>query len=159
VPDPTGTNGNISLDPRFCDYESRDFHLAADSPCAPFTPPNPECGLIGAWPVGCAATAVGAAGGPAGPRMAVLPNPTMGSCRIVLSGAASGGHGRAAVVTILDAGGRLVRRLNPTATGDGSWACTWDGMDDEGREAPRGVYFARGQWSGGDQARRLIRLR
>jgi len=51
-----GINGNISYDPLFCDPENLDFTLHADSPCAPFSPPNPECDLIGAWPVGCGPT-------------------------------------------------------------------------------------------------------
>jgi hypothetical protein len=53
-----GINGNVSEDPLFCDPENLDFTLHADSPCAPFTPPNPECDLIGAWPVGCGSTPV-----------------------------------------------------------------------------------------------------
>lgn len=41
----------INMDPRFCDTEQGDFHLWADSPCAP---DNNDCGvLMGAWPVGC----------------------------------------------------------------------------------------------------------
>jgi hypothetical protein len=51
-----GVNGNISEDPLFCDPVNLDFALHEDSPCAPFTPPNPECDLIGAWPVGCGAS-------------------------------------------------------------------------------------------------------
>ena len=53
-----GVNGNIAEDPQLCDPESGDFTLSEGSPCAPFTPPNPECDLIGAWPVGCAGTPV-----------------------------------------------------------------------------------------------------
>jgi hypothetical protein len=53
-----GVNGNICEDPLFCDAANLDFTLHADSPCAPFTPPNPECDLIGAWPVGCGSTPV-----------------------------------------------------------------------------------------------------
>ena len=53
-----GINGNICEDPLVCDLEGQDFHLQEDSPCAPFTPPNEECDLIGAWPVGCGPTAV-----------------------------------------------------------------------------------------------------
>lgn len=48
-----GVDGNISEDPLFCDPEHGDFSLQAGSPCAPFTPPNEECDLIGALPVGC----------------------------------------------------------------------------------------------------------
>lgn len=49
--DPTGTNGNISLDPRICNPDSEDYAIAEDSPCAPDY--NPQCGLIGAYDVGC----------------------------------------------------------------------------------------------------------
>lgn len=48
-----GANGNTSMDPMFCYAQYDDFTIAADSPCAPATPPNPECDLIGAWPAGC----------------------------------------------------------------------------------------------------------
>ena len=47
-----GINGNISSDPLFCAPEAGDFTLHEGSPCAP----GGECGLIGAWPVGCAPT-------------------------------------------------------------------------------------------------------
>jgi len=47
-------DGNISLDPRFCNPDSNDFLLSEISPCAPDN--NAECGLIGALPVGCTAT-------------------------------------------------------------------------------------------------------
>jgi serine protease len=53
-----GIAGNISEDPLFCDPQGGDFQLACTSPCAPFSPPNPECDLIGAWPVGCGGTRV-----------------------------------------------------------------------------------------------------
>jgi hypothetical protein len=58
VADQYGINGNISEDPLFCDPTYFDLTLHEDSPCAPFTPPNEECDLIGAWPVGCGPTAV-----------------------------------------------------------------------------------------------------
>lgn len=45
---------NFSADPRYCDPVSDDFHLRSDSPCAPDQSPV-DCGLIGAWPVGCSA--------------------------------------------------------------------------------------------------------
>ncbi|MFC1572069.1 right-handed parallel beta-helix repeat-containing protein [Candidatus Eisenbacteria bacterium] len=53
-----GINGNIAEDPLFCDPGSGDFTLHELSPCAPFSPPNPECDLIGAWPVACGGTPV-----------------------------------------------------------------------------------------------------
>lgn len=51
--DPTGSNGNISLDPRFCLglNPASPYTLHADSPCAPG---NNDCGVqIGAFGVGC----------------------------------------------------------------------------------------------------------
>jgi hypothetical protein len=52
-----GINGNMTLDPLFCDPRTGSYTLQANSPCAPEN--NPECGLIGAWLIGCdpAATA------------------------------------------------------------------------------------------------------
>ncbi len=56
-PDPTGTSGNISLDPQFCGVSpdiSGNFYLQSDSPCAPGNHPDGfDCGLIGRYPVGC----------------------------------------------------------------------------------------------------------
>ncbi|MEZ4387216.1 MAG: right-handed parallel beta-helix repeat-containing protein [Candidatus Krumholzibacteriia bacterium] len=46
-----GIDGNISADPRFCEPTTGDYHLAANSPCAPDA--NPACGQIGALGVGC----------------------------------------------------------------------------------------------------------
>jgi parallel beta-helix repeat protein len=48
-----GRDGNITEDPLFCGADNDDFTIRSDSPCAPFSPPNEECELIGAHPVGC----------------------------------------------------------------------------------------------------------
>ncbi|MFC1572437.1 right-handed parallel beta-helix repeat-containing protein [Candidatus Eisenbacteria bacterium] len=48
-----GILGNICEDPFFCDADNGDLTLHAGSPCAPFTPPNEGCELIGAWLVAC----------------------------------------------------------------------------------------------------------
>jgi hypothetical protein len=58
IEDQYGVNGNISRDPLFCDPGYGDFTLHENSPCAPFRPPNEECDLIGALPVGCGPTAI-----------------------------------------------------------------------------------------------------
>lgn len=49
--DQLGVDGNISLDPQFCDLDAGDLRLRSGSPCVP----NGEdgCGLVGALPVGC----------------------------------------------------------------------------------------------------------
>ena len=58
--DPTGSNGNISLDPQFCGVDpvaSVNFYIQSDSPCAPGNHPDGySCGLIGRFPVGCGTT-------------------------------------------------------------------------------------------------------
>ena len=49
-----GINGNISQDPQFCrtpHNPDEPYRVHTNSPCAPES--NPDCGLIGAWPVGC----------------------------------------------------------------------------------------------------------
>jgi predicted outer membrane repeat protein len=48
-----GINGNMREDPLFCDPHNGTFRLRENSPCAPFSPPNAEYDLVGAWPVGC----------------------------------------------------------------------------------------------------------
>ncbi len=53
-----GVDGNICLDPLFCDDPAGDYHLQDASPCAPFNPLNPTCDLAGAWPVGCGPTSI-----------------------------------------------------------------------------------------------------
>ena len=56
IEDQFGIRGNISEDPLFCGPDNGDLTLQDCSPCAPFSPPNPEGDLIGAWPVGCGGT-------------------------------------------------------------------------------------------------------
>ncbi len=52
MPDPTGTNGNLSQSPRFCDPVGGDLTVAAFSACLPV---NNSCGvLMGALGEGCA---------------------------------------------------------------------------------------------------------
>jgi len=52
-----GINGNITEDPLFCEMDNwENLSIRSDSPCAPFSEPNAECDLIGAWPVGCVVT-------------------------------------------------------------------------------------------------------
>ena len=49
--DPTNTNGNIAIDPIFCNPDEGNYGIRADSACAPEN--NPECGLIGAYGIEC----------------------------------------------------------------------------------------------------------
>jgi hypothetical protein len=52
-----GVDGNVSLDPLFCDGESGNFQLARSSPCAPDN--SNGCGLIGALPAALCSTVGG----------------------------------------------------------------------------------------------------
>ncbi len=52
--DPTGTNGNISVDPLLCDLQNGDYRIRCDSACLN----APGCGQIGALGAGCGPTAV-----------------------------------------------------------------------------------------------------
>jgi predicted outer membrane repeat protein len=54
IADQYSVNGNIADNPLFCDYASGNLRIQPDSPCAS---ENNDCGLMGAWQVGC--TAVG----------------------------------------------------------------------------------------------------
>ena len=48
----TGSVGDFSLDPGFCDEENRYYRLAETSPCTELNSPG-GCGLVGAIPDGC----------------------------------------------------------------------------------------------------------
>jgi hypothetical protein len=60
--DPTGQNGNISVDAQFCSIDPvayDNYYLQSDSPCAPGNHPDAyPCGLIGCEPVGCGTTGI-----------------------------------------------------------------------------------------------------
>ncbi len=60
IADQYGVNGNMAMDPVFCSDEHPEYPytLHSNSPCAPNSPSNPDCGLIGAWPIGCGPTIV-----------------------------------------------------------------------------------------------------
>ena len=54
IADQYGINGNFSACPSFCFADGGDLHLCDESPCAPGNHPDGyDCGLIGAWEVGC----------------------------------------------------------------------------------------------------------
>jgi len=83
------------------------------------------------------------------------PNPAAGRVTLVLETPAPGGGD----VDILDASGRIVRRLwRGTAPGL-TLELTWDGADARGRPAPSGLYFARARVGGREAVMRLARAR
>ncbi|MCK4305223.1 MAG: right-handed parallel beta-helix repeat-containing protein, partial [Candidatus Eisenbacteria sp.] len=140
IADQYGVLGNISEDPLFCDLEARDLTLHEDSPCAPFTPPNPGCDLIGAYPVGCAPMAVPVTPAPPAPFLnPAAPNPFTGATLIRYS--VPTGERGAVALSVCDATGRLVRTLIDGPQAPGRHAVQWDGTAHDGRQAPAGVYF------------------
>jgi hypothetical protein len=138
-----GTDGNISLDPLFCDLMGADLTLNASSPCAPDNSPA-GCGLIGALPVGCGTTAISENPAPrARLRLTVRPNPVLHGATFTF-----GPVTHPLSLEIYDPSGRLVERLIP------SGEVTWIPTD----RAARGVYFARLKGEGTSETVKFVVL-
>jgi hypothetical protein len=151
-----GVNGNIHADPAFCDPGHHDFGLQTGSPCTPES--NPDCGLVGAWPVGCGTTDVGAGGVAVLGQLLIAPNPMREGCEFRLE-APSGGK---ISLWILDLSGRVVREL--VRTGDaplppGPARLWWDGRDGSGHRLASGAYLTRIETADGVILRKLTVLR
>ena len=86
--------------------------------------------------------------------VSALPNPSWGPVALSLEAPAAA---RVEVV-VVNAAGREVRRLaaQPPAGGE-RVSVVWDGRDANGRDAPRGVYFARIRAGGAERAVKLVR--
>jgi hypothetical protein len=139
-----GVNGNISEDPLFCDPENGNLNLDEDSPCGPFTPPNEECDLIGARPVGCDPSTVEDHPLPdTSVRLgASVPNPFGLTTRIgyTIPETAAGTHVR---FGIYDLSGRRIRLLVDEPQSGGVYNLLWNGTDQSGITLPAGIYFYR----------------
>lgn len=150
IADQYGVRGNISACPFFCNPDSLELYVAGDSPCAPSA--NPDCGLIGAWGVGCDHVPAAVAAGDATlaqTRLIATPNPSAGRTEISFP-APPGIPQSSIVLEIYDLGGRVVRRLQPTAGSNGELRLFWDGRDSGGRSQAGGIYFVR--WRGGKES-------
>lgn len=140
IADQAGIHGNISADPLFCDAPNLDLRLHVDSPCLPGF--NPECGLIGALPIGCPDTGTGDEMPAAGMVLTVTPNPSPGTVTLSYETDASI-LGMPVVLAVHDAAGRLVRTLARHDAASGPVRVTWDARDESGRRVSPGIYFAR----------------
>lgn len=143
IEEQAGTQGNLCEDPLFCDMAAGNLNLMPESPCAPESPWNPDCGLIGAFPVGCDPQWIPAAS--AGSDLVLLsvqPNPVAGSTRLAFRVPATRA-GEVVRLRIQDPTGRCVRTLIDGALPAGDYAWVWRGDDDHGRPVPSGVYFGR----------------
>lgn len=141
VADPTGTNGNVSVDPRFCGGPGGEYALAANSPCLPAS--SGGCDLIGALGQGCGPVAVGDETPGIAPFAfrvePAVPNPFNPRTAIRFTLPAAG----RVTVAVYDVAGRLVRTLLDEDRPAGAHAAVWNGLDEGGRAASAGVYFYR----------------
>jgi subtilisin family serine protease len=139
IADPTGTDGNISADPQFCDLAGGDFAIAESSPCAPAQ--SGGCGLIGALEAGCGTnTPVEDPQVPVAFRVdQAYPNPfnPITNIRFALPSAAH------TTLVIYDVKGRVVRTLLDEQLAAATHTIQWRGQDDTGRNVAAGIYFYR----------------
>ena len=134
VADPTGQDGNLAVDPLFCDLPAGDLTLRDDSPCLDV----PGCGLIGARDLGCTA-GVGVADATAALTIAAYPNPANPRVTLRFTLPTAG----TVHLALHDARGRRVRTLLGADLDAGEHTVRWDGRDDAGRFLPTGVYLYR----------------
>jgi len=154
-----GLSGNISEDPQFCNPDSGDFTLRNDSPCSPYSPSNPGCGLIGALSVGC--------NNPTGVEHEefrdgftflvehAAPNPFNPSTvlRFYLPEAGE------ITISVFDVLGRHVCSLVSGYRPSGWHSAEWAGIDRLGRKVNSGVYYYEARWLGEIRTGRMVLLK
>jgi len=138
VPDPTGMDGNISLDPLFCSSGTGQFNVTNDSPCAAAN--SGGCGLIGALSSGCEPSGVQDEETSLPTAFLVdqnYPNPfnPRTTIRFALPNA---GRTR---VAIFNVAGHHVKTLLDEDLPAQSHQVVWTGEDDHGRGVAAGIYF------------------
>ncbi len=165
VADQLGVNGNLHEDPLLCLLQNPEspYGLNAESPCAPES--NPECGLMGAWPVACDVSDVpGGSVSPdvrSGRLVRCEPSPMRDWTRItyILSDAP---RDAAVRLAICDAAGRVIRDLcgesdgRPAGSASAPGSVVWDGRDESGRKVASGVYYVRLEGAGQRASRPLV---
>lgn len=143
IADPTGNNGNIAEDPKFCDAGAADYSIMDTSPC--HVDNAGACGQIGAFGQGCATgTGVQDETGPGAVPLVFavepnFPNPFNPSTTIRFALPAQG----QVSVRIYDIAGRLVRTLVDEVLDAAVHEIQWAGADDRGHQVSSGVYFYR----------------
>ncbi len=150
-----GMAGNRDANPAFCQPDAGDYHLAANSPCAPEN--SGGCGLVGALPVGCAPVSVPATGaGPVALRLEPSrPNPFNPRTTIAFATPVAG----PVRVAIHDPRGRLVRVLLEGRVEAGRHALVWDGRDASGGGVASGVYLVMVEGAAGRDAHKITLAR
>jgi hypothetical protein len=148
-------NGNLSVDPQFCDTAAFDFTLHLSSSCV-------SAGIngvpIGAYGVGCTPTSVGEepSGLPATIELAQnYPNPFNPSTTIRFSVP----HRSAVAVTVYNILGERIAVLLDQTVAAGWYDVSWDGRIDGGVIAASGVYFYRLSVDGTTESRKMLLLK
>ena len=157
IADQAGTGGNLNADPLFCGDANPDLPLSltAGSPCAPDA--NPDCGLIGAYPVGCDAS-IGVEQPPLAAGFRLRPsypnpfNPTT-TLEFELAVAAE------VSLAVHDVRGTRIRELVKGFYPAGVHSTVWHGRDLRGRAVGSGVYFAHLLVNGDRDIQKLVLLR
>ena len=162
IADQYETAGNISADPAYCDAPAGDFTLQEGSPCAPFSPPNPECDQIGAWPVGCSGVANSPE--PRGVPSRIFlgpcrPNPLHAGSALIRFGLPAAEAPHSVSLKVYDAAGHRVRTLVGGPRSAGYHRARWYGDDDDGRPLAGGLYFYRLTAGETSLSRRLVLIR
>jgi hypothetical protein len=153
-----GQQGNIHLNPLFCDRAQDDLRLWESSPCN-----QQMCGLIGALPVGCSNPQEirqgggSSAGALVDASILVGPNPFEDWTQIRYE--VPGGHASTHVrLRVFDISGRCLRVVVDESQAVGDHVAAWNGRDERGDRVRAGIYFWR--LDVGDQCvtRPLVRL-
>ena len=156
-----GLDGNISADPLYCDAAALDLTIQDDSPCVPFSPPNEECDLIGAHPIGCTGfSAVEEL--TLAPRAIFLgasrPNPFLGGTQIAYGISRRAGETPVSL-KVYRATGQRVCTLVEGHQPQGFYTVAWHGRNDRGVEVPGGVYFYQLAVDGRQYTRKVTLIR
>ncbi|MBU1702042.1 MAG: T9SS type A sorting domain-containing protein [Candidatus Eisenbacteria bacterium] len=156
---PTGVDGNISVDPLFCGPHLADYTLGAASPCLPGNHPDgAPCELIGKLGQGCDDPADVPEGDAEGMQSWIrlsksTPNPTMGCVKYSVNLRDSG----PVRINVYDVNGRIVDTLIQHWLSAGSHEFSWDPRSNNDRELNSGVYYLRME-AGRQRATRKIVL-
>jgi hypothetical protein len=134
-----GIDGNLSVDPRFCEVKERDYHLSSSSP---LLTASSEGTYIGAFGQGCGPTGVD----PDHPGLPVTleisqnyPNP-FNSSTIIEYAVPTRSDVTIDLFNIL---GQRVRTLFTGLKSQGRYVVEWDGRDEVGNPVATGLYLYR----------------
>lgn len=87
------------------------------------------------------------------------PNPTAGPMRMRFAIPAVGTGGERVRLSLIGIDGRRIRTLVDTAFPPGMHEANWDGRDEHGNRVAGGVYFARLEWQGRTEVRKVAVVR